>query len=50
MKNYNFFWVRYLRTGDCSTVTSNVEELTGISPIPFEQFCRDYASDLAPEE
>ncbi len=41
---------RYLRTGECSVVTSNMEELTGITPIPFEQFCRDYAPALLPEK
>jgi uncharacterized protein YbjT (DUF2867 family) len=42
-------WVdinRYLRTGDCRPVTSKVEKITGNLPIPFNQFCRDYASAL----
>jgi len=46
-------WVdinRYLRTGESSPVTSNVEEITGNEPITFEQFCRDYASALSPEK
>jgi len=46
-------WVdinRYIRTGDCSPVTSNVEKITSDPPIPFEQFCRDYASVLSPEK
>jgi len=46
-------WVdinRYLRTGDCSPVTSNVEEIIGNPPILFERFCHDYASALSPEK
>lgn len=46
-------WVdinRYLRTGECSSVTSNVEKITGRSPASFSQFCRDYVSDLVPHK
>lgn len=34
---------RYFRTGSASEITSDVEDVTGRSPIRFDQFARDYA-------
>lgn len=34
---------RYFRTGGASDITSDVQEVTGRSPIRFDQFARDYA-------
>jgi len=41
---------RYLRTDDCSPVTSKVEKITGNPPILVKQFCRDYVSALPTDQ